>query len=368
MLMTRRAWQEELDIVDRTLREISSVADPEQLINTYWNGIGKLIPANDYIALSRRDVERPKYLITRSSRMKQSLNPWTQRDRLPLLAGGVLGEIIYANRPVIIDDLPSRLSHDDPAYEFLEGFGSLVGLPQYDSGESLNATVMMFPPGRELDPTLIPILHWQAGLFGRGATNLVLRNKLEVALRDLDRELRGVGEIQRSLLPRQLPQIGGFDIATYYLTSRDAGGDYYDFFPLDGGAWGVLIADVTGHGTPAAVMMAIVGGLHIIAGIAALIEDQFFVIGREYVYEFDVTTWGWIHLIAGIVVFVASFGLFTGRLWARTVGVLVAAASLILNFMYLPYYPVWSVVMIAVAILVIWALTFHGRDIARESW
>jgi hypothetical protein len=118
----------------------------------------------------------------------------------------------------------------------------------------------------------------------------------------------------------------------------------------------------------AAVMMAIVGGLHIIAGIAALIEDQFFVIGREYVYEFDVTTWGWIHLIAGIVVFVASFGLFTGRLWARTVGVLVAAASLILNFMYLPYYPVWSVVMIAVAILVIWALTFHGRDIARESW
>lgn len=118
----------------------------------------------------------------------------------------------------------------------------------------------------------------------------------------------------------------------------------------------------------AATMMAIVGGFHIIAGIAALIEDQFFVIGREYVYEFDVTTWGWIHLIAGIVVFVASFGLFTGRLWARAVGVLVAAASLILNFMYLPYFPVWSVVMIAVSILVIWALTVHGRDIAREGW
>ena len=83
MLATRRAWQEELEIVDRTLREISGVSDPDQLINTYWNGIGKLIPANDYIALSRRDVARPNYLITRSSRFTQSVNPWTQRDRLP---------------------------------------------------------------------------------------------------------------------------------------------------------------------------------------------------------------------------------------------------------------------------------------------
>jgi sigma-B regulation protein RsbU (phosphoserine phosphatase) len=261
MLATRRAWQEELEIVDRTLREISGVSDPEQLINTYWNGIGKLIPANDYIALSRRDVARPNYLITRSSRFANNVNPWTQRERLPLMRGGVLGEVIYANRPVIIDDLPARLSRDDPAYAILEGFGSLIGLPQYDNGESLNATVMLFPPSREIDPSLIPILHWQAGLFGRGATNLVLRNKLEGALRDLDRELRGVGEIQRALLPRQLPQIGGFDIATHYLTSTVAGGDYYDFFPLQDGAWGVLIADVTGHGTPAAVMMAITHAL-----------------------------------------------------------------------------------------------------------
>src|SRR4051794_10135458 len=99
MFATRRAWQEELEIVDRTLREISGVSDPEQLINTYWNGIGKLIPANDYIALSRRDVARPNYLITRSSRFAQNVNPWTQREKLPLLSGGVLGEIIYANRP-----------------------------------------------------------------------------------------------------------------------------------------------------------------------------------------------------------------------------------------------------------------------------
>ena len=120
----------------------------------------------------------------------------------------------------------------------------------------------------------------------------------------------------------------------------------------------------------AAAMMAVIGGFHIITGIAALVEDDFFVLTRSYVYEFDVTTWGWIHLIAGIVVFIASFGLLTGNALARTVGVLAAIASMIANFMWLPWYPIWSVVIIALDIIVIWALTFHGRDIvnARESW
>jgi sigma-B regulation protein RsbU (phosphoserine phosphatase) len=85
----------------------------------------------------------------------------------------------------------------------------------------------------------------------------VLRNQLSVALGTLDRELQTVGEIQRSLLPHALPAIPGFELAAYYQTSARAGGDYYDFFPLDGGEWGLFIADVSGHGTPAAVLMAI---------------------------------------------------------------------------------------------------------------
>jgi sigma-B regulation protein RsbU (phosphoserine phosphatase) len=101
------------------------------------------------------------------------------------------------------------------------------------------------------------MLHWHTGLFGRGTTNLVLRNQLSEALGNLDRELQVVGEIQRSLLPQKLPEIPGFDLAAYYLTSARAGGDYYDFFPLNRGEWGMFIADVSGHGTPAAVLMAI---------------------------------------------------------------------------------------------------------------
>jgi sigma-B regulation protein RsbU (phosphoserine phosphatase) len=253
----RLPWPDELAIIDDTMRAISGITDPEQLVNVYWDGVGKLIEVGDYVALSRRNVDPPFYLITRSSRFAEYINPWTQRDRLPRLTGGLLGEIAYANRPVVIDDLPSRLAPDDPARFYLEGFAALIALPQYDNAQSLNVTVMLFPPGDHLDHTMIPMLHWQGGLFGRGTHNLVLRNQLADALAKLDEELKSVGAIQRSLLPRELPEIPGFQIATYYQTSARAGGDYYDFFPLEGGRWGLFIADVAGHGTPAAVLMAI---------------------------------------------------------------------------------------------------------------
>jgi phosphoserine phosphatase RsbU/P len=256
-MLKRRPWQEELDIIDQTMKAISGIRDPEELVGAYWNGIGQLIPVMEYVSLSRRNVEPPFYLVTRSSRFTEHFNPWTQRDRLPRLSGGILGELAYANRPVIINDLQARLTPDDPGWFYLQGFGQLVALPQYDEGEGLNVTVMLLWPGDEPDMSMVPILHWQSGLFGRGTTNLVLRNQLSTALGALDRELQTVGDIQRSLLPEGLPTIPGFEMAAYYQTSARAGGDYYDFFPLHNGQWGLFIADVSGHGTPAAVLMAI---------------------------------------------------------------------------------------------------------------
>src|SRR3954454_23432938 len=110
----RLPWQDELAIIDRTMKAISGVTDPEELVSVYWDGIGELLPVPAYVSLSRRGIEPPFYLITRSSRFTEHLNPWTQRDRLPRASGGLLGELVYANRPVIIDDVPARLSADDP--------------------------------------------------------------------------------------------------------------------------------------------------------------------------------------------------------------------------------------------------------------
>ena len=113
----------------------------------------------------------------------------------------------------------------------------------------------------------------------------------------------------------------------------------------------------------AATMMMIIGALHFIQGLVALFNDEFYVVGKKWTFSFDVTAWGWIHLILGIVVAVAGVYLLQGAVWARTVGVIVASISALFNFAWLPYYPVWGFVIIALDVFVIWALTVHGRDI-----
>jgi sigma-B regulation protein RsbU (phosphoserine phosphatase) len=260
MLFERRPWHEELAIVDRVMKDISDVTDPERMVDAYWSGIGELVPIEDYVALSRRGVAAPGYLVTRSSRFTEEINPWEERHRLPLLSGGLLGELAYADRPVFLDDVPDRLAPDDPGRFYLEGFQSLVALPQYEGGRGVNIGISLFPKGVEIDKSFLPMMHWQSSLFGRGTYSLVLRKQLTAALAALDRELDVVGQIQRSLLPARAPSIPGLDIATSYVTSARAGGDYYDFFPIAGALgeeWGLFIADVSGHGTPAAVLMAI---------------------------------------------------------------------------------------------------------------
>jgi hypothetical protein len=111
----------------------------------------------------------------------------------------------------------------------------------------------------------------------------------------------------------------------------------------------------------AAVMMVLVGTFQVIAGIAAIFEDEFFVVGPNYVYDVDVTAWGWIHLILGLALVVAGFGALKGAIWARVVGITLASLSAISNFFFIPYYPVWSIVIIAADVLVIWALSVYGR-------
>lgn len=117
----------------------------------------------------------------------------------------------------------------------------------------------------------------------------------------------------------------------------------------------------------AAFMLILVGTFDIIAGLAGIIEDQFYVATPNYILEFDATTWGWIKLLWGTVVLLAGFALFGGAVWARTVGVIAAVISAIANFAWLPVYPVWAITIIAIDIAVIWALTAHGRDITMTE-
>ena len=117
----------------------------------------------------------------------------------------------------------------------------------------------------------------------------------------------------------------------------------------------------------AGVAMIMIGIFHAIAGLSEIVDSDSFAIGQQYVLEFNATTWGWIHLIGGIVVFFAGLGVFRGAVWARTVGVIVAMLSAIVNFAWLLYFPLWSILMIIIDVSIIWALTARGRDLERMS-
>ena len=117
----------------------------------------------------------------------------------------------------------------------------------------------------------------------------------------------------------------------------------------------------------AATMMIIAGALHAMVGLVAIIDDEFYVVTRKYVFELDSTGWGWIHLILGIIVAVAGVYLYTGAVAARAVGVVLAGLSLLAGFAWMPYFPMWGITLVAIAIAVIWALTAHGRDIVERT-
>lgn len=114
----------------------------------------------------------------------------------------------------------------------------------------------------------------------------------------------------------------------------------------------------------AGVMMVMSGGFQAFAGLVALFENEFYVSTRNYLFQFDATTWGWIHLLGGLLVIVAGFAVMAGQTWARAVAIVLAVLSALANFTFIPYYPFWALTIIAVDIFVIWALAAHGRDVA----
>ncbi|MHA6628493.1 DUF7144 family membrane protein [Pseudonocardia sichuanensis] len=109
----------------------------------------------------------------------------------------------------------------------------------------------------------------------------------------------------------------------------------------------------------AGVIMLALGVYHALAGIAAIVGDEIYVTAPEDVYTFDLTSWGWIHLVLGVLVALAGGAVLSGRLWGRLVGIVVAALSMIANFVFIPYYPIWSLVMIPLCVAVIWALAVY---------
>ncbi len=121
---------------------------------------------------------------------------------------------------------------------------------------------------------------------------------------------------------------------------------------------------VAGWGTTfAGTMMMIVGLVEFFQGLVAVINgNQFFVTTPNYVFQLNVTTWGWIHLVLGAVIAVAGLFIFTGNIVARSVGMLLAGLQALANFVWLPYSPLWSIIIIAIDVFIIWSLATLRMD------
>jgi sigma-B regulation protein RsbU (phosphoserine phosphatase) len=247
-------WQDRLDHLVDTMREVSRHKEPRAMVEAYSQRMRTELFGR-MLSLTRRGVEPPQFLLARDTQWTEHPDPWSERHKLPRFEGGFLGELMFGNKVRYVPDL--ELPPDDPAHDLLKGWRSLVALPVFDGGEALNMTIFMREPPHAFDPDDLPHMFWTTNLFARATHNLVLSSDLKRAYDALDRESRLIADLQHALLPRELPRIPSLDVAKYYKPAARAGGDYYDFFNQSDGTWALFIGDVSGHGSPAAVEMAI---------------------------------------------------------------------------------------------------------------
>lgn len=243
-----------LERIDELVRELSYQDDPDRLVRVFNNHSDFLYHRDGIVTVNCRGLEPPLYRVSRSWRWPDTVNPWSDAHKLPVHDRGLLGDLLHAGRPAVLRGL--SVSADDPAREHLDGFRTLACAPGYDHGRPVSMAVMLRRGDDDFTLDELESLLLNANLLGRAAMNLMLSQRLQEANRRLELEMQQAGRLQRHLLPARLPAVEGLELEASYVTCNRAGGDYYDVLPLPAGQWGLFLADVSGHGVAAAVVMA----------------------------------------------------------------------------------------------------------------
>ena len=262
-----------IPIVMEMVAALSRATDAHAVLREFADGFTRLYGPRGYVSLSTRGLEHGQYKVTRVVKddLKQmaAANPWRDWSQLPVHREGILGGIVQRGEPVIIHDLD--LSNDPVIGDELAECHSLMAIPLFDDGQPVNWAITFHqdPKGitvKELEESIL-----QSNLGGAAVKNVLMNQRLREAHAALRYEAEQVAEIQRALLP-PIPKIPTLEIGVSYETFGQAGGDMYVLRALrtvegaqpgeeccdPNGPWGILIADVSGHGTPAAVVMAMV--------------------------------------------------------------------------------------------------------------
>jgi len=237
------------------VRELSHLFDPQGMVDRYAERMQSLFPVQRIFTLTRRGLAAPHFGVLEARSWEESAAMRRDTSLFIEQSGGLLAELVHAGAPRIVGELD--LAADDPARAFLAGQRSLVSIPVFEQGEAMEAVVQTRAQARAFSRERLPDMVWLTNLFARTAFYARRMSDLDRTNAKLTRDLAYIADLQRALLPKSLPRIDGVRIEVRSEPAESSGGDYYDFFPLPNGRWGFLLADVSGHGTATAVLMAI---------------------------------------------------------------------------------------------------------------
>ncbi|MCA9293393.1 MAG: hypothetical protein KDA20_06235, partial [Phycisphaerales bacterium] len=237
------------------MRTVSALTDPQAIQREFSRRMTAFSGTEGYLSLSTRSLPAGHYKITRAMLDRTSLannavNPWAAWDELPTHSTGFLGEAIATDRPKYFPDL--QLTNDPVLGDQIAGFRSVLLMPLFDEGHAINWGIVLRREADAFTRSDMEEFLYRGNLIGRMTRNLVIRSEVERLNRQLTEQLEEIAAVQRALLPDRTPDVPGLSIASSFLTSLQAGGDYFDYFDLKDGRWGVLIADAAGHGAGAA--------------------------------------------------------------------------------------------------------------------
>ncbi|MEM9083705.1 MAG: PP2C family protein-serine/threonine phosphatase [Planctomycetota bacterium] len=248
----------ELEELLRILQRASQAKEPQDIQDTFAGVMQRLGGSEGYMSLSVRDLPAGKFRVTRVLNQNEHIyrpDPWRERDQLPIFEGGIIGRAIETPTPKVIHELDP--SSENAIHPRLSEMKSMMAFPLFDQGEAKNwGLLFRSQPKWEIDYPNLRDFIARANMLGSNVNLLVTNKRVEELRKRLEDQLQQVATIQQSLLPSRTPCVPGLEIATSYLTSNEAGGDYYDFFDMGDGNFAILIADVSGHGAGAATIMA----------------------------------------------------------------------------------------------------------------
>lgn len=246
------------------LQTVSGLDDPQAVQREFRARLGSLNAVEKYLSLSRRGLEPGSFKITRAfmgpgDERAHSFDPWSAWDELPVHSSGWLAEVIADDEPKLFTDL--RVADDPALGDRFADMRSAMAAPLFDEGVALNWSVMFRREPSAFTEADLEDHLLRGNLIGRMTKNLITQRRVRALNDRLQAQLDEISAIQRSLLPERLPRVPGLDLAASYLTSTQAGGDYYDVFPTAHDRWGLVIADVSGHGAGAATVVAMLNAL-----------------------------------------------------------------------------------------------------------